>query len=242
VGSVASANNKFAIHLQAIIDREYEPVQNGTKVYFQACEHDQHKAKSTNTCDIPKAMLLLYAQQAFRKAVDKNKIQEIENSWALIFDNKEQEFNDIYTKYEYFKAHYTKHLWNLVRNDKTKQTGAQAHVVEEQGIMIADLQGTMQSEIDSQNQLQDQDVAQAQAGYYNANSYNAPPTSVVATTTTTATNSNSANSVAPSTTYSDIQGMIQQVMQGVMEKNTTSTNTGNRKSCHKNNKGSNPGW
>mmetsp|Transcript_11309 Transcript_11309/g.23923 ORF Transcript_11309/g.23923 Transcript_11309/m.23923 type:complete len:188 (+) Transcript_11309:946-1509(+) len=187
-------------------------------------------------------MLLLYAQQAFRKAVDKNKIQEIENSWALIFDNKEQEFNDIYTKYEYFKAHYTKHLWNLVRNDKTKQTGAQAHVVEEQGIMIADLQGTMQSEIDSQNQLQDQDVAQAQAGYYNANSYNAPPTSVVATTTTTATNSNSANSVAPSTTYSDIQGMIQQVMQGVMEKNTTSTNTGNRKSCHKNNKGSNPGW
>uniref|UniRef100_A0A7S4AMB9 Uncharacterized protein n=1 Tax=Pseudo-nitzschia australis TaxID=44445 RepID=A0A7S4AMB9_9STRA len=119
-------------------------------------------------------MLLLYAQQVFRKVVNKNKIQEIKNSWALISDTKEQEFKDINTKYEYFKTHNTKYLQNLVRNNvTTKQTGAQAHVVEEQGIMIADLQGTMQSVIDNQNQLQDQYIAQAKAGY-NANIYNAP--------------------------------------------------------------------
>uniref|UniRef100_A0A6V0BGG4 Uncharacterized protein n=1 Tax=Pseudo-nitzschia australis TaxID=44445 RepID=A0A6V0BGG4_9STRA len=109
-----------------------EQIQSGTKIYFQAYEDDQHKATSlSNTSEIPKSMLLLFAQRAFRKkAVNKTKMQDIDDSWSLVVDAKEKEYKDSDTKYAHFKAHYTKHLRNWIQNTKDN-TSAQANMVEE---------------------------------------------------------------------------------------------------------------
>lgn len=39
VGSVTAADDKFSMHMQAIINWKYKLVQNGTMLYFQRCEH-----------------------------------------------------------------------------------------------------------------------------------------------------------------------------------------------------------
>uniref|UniRef100_A0A7S4APR6 Uncharacterized protein n=1 Tax=Pseudo-nitzschia australis TaxID=44445 RepID=A0A7S4APR6_9STRA len=124
MGSTTAANDKFATHLQAIIDRKYKPVQNGTKNYFGQYEHDMHEANSTKVCTITLELLLVYAQRAFREAVNKNKVEDIENSWVLIESANVSAFTDVKVRYKQFKEHYTMHLRNLVLNVKPKEAPA----------------------------------------------------------------------------------------------------------------------
>ena len=102
-------------------------------------------------------MLLVFAQRAFRAAVDKHKMQAIENSWALVESANATAFKNIEERYRQFKDHHTLHLRQLVLNvDAKKQHHPQAHVVESHGDMIAHMQDTMQSMVEDQNELREQ--------------------------------------------------------------------------------------
>jgi len=191
VGSTTAANEKFAVHLQSIIDRKYKPEQNGTKTYFAAVEHDRYKANSTKVATVTLEILLVYAQRAFHAAVDKyKKMQDIENSWALVESANVTAFKNIEERYKQFKDHHTLHLRQLVLNvDSKKQHHPQAHVVASHGDMIAHMQGTMQSMVEEQNELRKQYAHMVETNHSNRTG----PPSVVATASTssnTGTNSN----------------------------------------------------
>jgi len=217
VGYTTAANEKFATHLQAVIDRKYKPVQNDTKNYFGRCEHDLHKANSTKVCTVTLELLLVYAQRAFREAGNKHKVQDIENSWTLVESANVDAFTDVKVRYKQFKEHYTMHLQNLVLNVEPNKPQPQAHVVASHGDMIAHMQGTMQSVVEDQNQLRDQYAHIVEANY-TAQGHNGPPSVVVtaSTSTGTGTSNNSANTAAPTMSYNDVQEMIKKALQGVV--------------------------
>lgn len=173
-------------------------------------------------------MLLVYAQKAFRDTVDKNKLQDIENSWAIIESTNAKEFKDVKVRYKYFKEHYTMHLQNLVKNEDPKQPQPQAHIVDSHGSMIADLQGTMQSVVEDQNHVRDQYAHRVEAAY-NARVHPGPPSVVATTSTSTTTSNNSANTAAPSMSYNDVQEMIKKAIQGVTATPQETNNNSNRK-------------
>jgi len=192
VGSTATSNKKYLDHVRAVLDREYSSEQSETEIYFTMCENGQYKAKSTGTSYVPKSLLIAAAQHAFHQAVNKDKMQQINDSWELV--------KDLDVQYEKFKEHCTKHLNNWTRNMVDM-----AHVVME----LADRRETLQSVVDSQNHLQDQYTAQTKVGY---NMYHNPPSMVAATTNTT-NSSNTVNSVPPSTAYPDFEGILQRALQ-----------------------------
>eukprot|EP00532_Pseudo-nitzschia_australis_P012570 CAMPEP_0168215656 /NCGR_PEP_ID=MMETSP0140_2-20121125/6109_1 /TAXON_ID=44445 /ORGANISM="Pseudo-nitzschia australis, Strain 10249 10 AB" /LENGTH=395 /DNA_ID=CAMNT_0008142917 /DNA_START=271 /DNA_END=1455 /DNA_ORIENTATION=- len=214
VGSTTAANDKFAVHLQSIIDRKYKPEQNGTKTYFASVEHDRYKANSTKVVTVLIEILLVYAQRAFRAAVDKHKVRAIENSWALVESANVSAFKDIEERYKQFKDHYITHLRNLVLDVDQKKHHPQAHVVASYGDTIPHMQGTMQSMVEEQNELREQYAHMVET---NLNSRTGPP-SVVATASTssnTGTSSNIANIVTPTMSYNDVQEMIKKALQSV---------------------------
>ena len=215
VGSTTAANEKFAVHLQSIIDRKYKPEQNGTKTYFAAVEHDRYKANSTKVATVTLEILLVYTQQAFRAAVDKHTMQDIENSWALVESANAIVFKDVEERYKQYKDHHTLHLRQLVLNvDTKKQHHPQAHAVASHGDMIAHMQGTMQSMVEEQNELREPYAHMVETTH---SSRTGPP-SVVATASpsiNTSTSSNSAHTAAPTMSYNDVQEMIKKALQGV---------------------------
>ena len=89
-------------------------------------------------------------------------------------------------------------------------------MVASHGDMIAHMQGTMQSMVEDQNELWDQ-YAHIVESNYNTQSRNGPPSVVatVATSTNTGTSNNSANTVAPTMSYNDVQEMIKKALQSV---------------------------
>uniref|UniRef100_A0A7S4APD2 Uncharacterized protein n=1 Tax=Pseudo-nitzschia australis TaxID=44445 RepID=A0A7S4APD2_9STRA len=125
-------------------------------------------------------------------------------------------FKDIDKRYKQFKEHYTMHLQNLVLDVEPKKHQPQAHVVASHGDMIAHMQGTMQSMVEKQNELHDQYAHIVESSY--ATQGRTGPPSVVATASTsnnTGTSSNSANTVAPTMSYNDVQEMIKKALQSV---------------------------
>ena len=205
VGCTAAANDKYMVHLENICHRKYIPEQNGTTSYFTANDHDRYKAHNTKVSTIPIETLMVAAQRAFRAAVDNHKMQDIENSWALIEIGKKTEFKDSAVRYKEFKEHFTLHLRQVILNVKKKklQPHPQAHVVETHTDMLAHIQDAMQTMIEEHNELKDRVDT-------NHSNRTGPP-SVVATASTSG---NSANTAGPQMSYNDIQEMIKQAIQG----------------------------
>ena len=205
VGCTAAANDKYMTHLENIVHRKYIPEQNGATSYFTANDHDRYKAHNTKVSTIPIETLMVAEQRAFRAAVDNHKMQDIENSWALIEIAKKTEFKDSAVRYKEFKEHFTLHLRQVILNVKKKklQPHPQAHVVETHTDMLAHMQDAMQTMIEEHNELKDRVDT-------NHSNRTGPP-SVVATASTS---SNSANTAAPQLSYNDIQEMIKQAIQG----------------------------
>jgi len=210
VGCTAAANDKYMTHLENIVHRKYIPEQNGATSYFTANDHDRYKAHNTKVSTIPIETLMVAAQRAFRAAVDNHKMQEIENSWALVESANKTAFKDSTVKYQEFKDHFILHLRQVILNVKKKklQPHPQAHVVETHTDMLAHIQDAMQTMIEEHNELKEKVDHGNRAG----------PPSVVATASTSG---NSANTVGPQMSYNDIQEMIKQAIQGA----TPSVNT-----------------
>ena len=106
------------------------------------------------------------------------------------------------------------YLRNLVLDVEQKKHQPQAHVVASHGNMIAHMQGTIQSMVEEQNELREQYAHIVELNYNGR----AGPPSVVATASSsnnTGTSSNSANTVAPTMSYNDVQEMIKKALQGV---------------------------
>mmetsp|Transcript_26503 Transcript_26503/g.58060 ORF Transcript_26503/g.58060 Transcript_26503/m.58060 type:complete len:162 (+) Transcript_26503:2-487(+) len=160
-----------------------------------------YKAEGIGTSCIPKGLMMAAAQHAFPEAINKDKIQQINNSWELIKSKHVLKDKDLKGQYDKFKEHYTKHLKDWTKNmvDTEVDTG-KAHMLVEYTNDIADMQETLQLVVANQNNLQDQYTAQSEVGY---NVYHNPPSVVAATMS-----NNTANSVAPSTVYPDFESIL----------------------------------
>eukprot|EP00532_Pseudo-nitzschia_australis_P012666 CAMPEP_0168223812 /NCGR_PEP_ID=MMETSP0140_2-20121125/11620_1 /TAXON_ID=44445 /ORGANISM="Pseudo-nitzschia australis, Strain 10249 10 AB" /LENGTH=174 /DNA_ID=CAMNT_0008153939 /DNA_START=256 /DNA_END=780 /DNA_ORIENTATION=+ len=110
IGFTAISNKKCLDHLAAILQREYIPEQSGAEIYFTLCETDMYQVVGTGITFIPKCTMMAAAQHAFRQAINKDKIQQIDDSWNVIHDQQLLLKTSTDAIYDLFKAHYTKQL------------------------------------------------------------------------------------------------------------------------------------
>ena len=81
VKTSSASNEKYMEHLAAMLTREYIPGQNGAKIYFKACELDQHRARNIGVAEVLDTQIMVAAQIVFRREIGNNRIQEIDDKW-----------------------------------------------------------------------------------------------------------------------------------------------------------------
>mmetsp|Transcript_18038 Transcript_18038/g.37510 ORF Transcript_18038/g.37510 Transcript_18038/m.37510 type:complete len:148 (-) Transcript_18038:787-1230(-) len=86
VGSTAISNKKSLDHLRAVLDRKYTPERSGAEIYFTLCETDMYQVEGTGVSYIPKGTMMAATQHAFHQAINKDKAQQIDDSWETIRD------------------------------------------------------------------------------------------------------------------------------------------------------------
>ena len=100
----AASNAKYTEHLTAMLTRKYIPGQNDVKIYFEACELDQHRARTIGVADVPDTQIMVAAQIVFCYEVDNNRMQEIDDKWEQAHTNTAIYVSPT-TKYTRFKEY-----------------------------------------------------------------------------------------------------------------------------------------
>jgi hypothetical protein len=119
VVSQRQANNL----IRGVMDRTYNPNQNGPREYFIECDDDIRMSQSLGSYPIPPTMVMTSAQQAFgNSGHQKDKIRAINEEWNL----ERLKYTDTDDEYQGFKSYYTKQLKTMYTDTYKKHIAQQA--------------------------------------------------------------------------------------------------------------------
>ena len=196
-------------HLTAMLTREYIPGKNGANIYFKVCKLDQHRARTIGVAEVLDTQIMVAAQIAFRREVNNNRMQEIDDKWEQAH-TKTSIYVSPMTKYTRFKEHYSKNLgkWYLNTHQTSNKKGQHAHITDILTIQIDQLQNNLDMTVHNVNTIattQDKMLTQDETNY----TPSVCP-SAMSTTTTSTTNRNSAVEQRMDTLTKMMQMLIQQ--------------------------------